>query len=75
MERQFSCYNCDKTFRRAEHVKAHKMDHSEGCEHCNKSFSRLAPFGTNRIFCEGGDRDKFQMKDDKCPSCLFVCML
>ena len=82
-ERQFSCYNCDKTFRRAEHLKAHKMAHSEGykqsissCERCNKSFtSRLMPFGTNRMFCEGGDRDKFQMKDYKCPSCLFVCML
>ena len=80
---QFSCYNCDKTFRRAEHLKAHKMAHSEGykqsissCEHCNKSFTGiLTPFGTNRMFCEGRHRDKFQMKDDKCPSCLFVCML
>ena len=59
------------------------MAHSEGykeiissCEHCNKSFTgRLTPCATNRMFCEGGDRDKFQMKDYKCPSCLFVCML
>ena len=63
-------------------MKANKIAHSEGykqsissCEHCNKTFTgRLTPFGTNRMFCECGDRDKFQIKDDKCLSCLFVCM-
>lgn len=71
-ERPFACKQCDKSFRRADHLKKHEVQHLKikphKCEQCEKTFSRI-----EHLRCHISSRHTNIATAFECIECKLVC--